>query len=121
MDLAGAPARTAPAPLSPANIYPLDGNRFVPGFDPAHIGGDNWSADAAIRVIENDPNWHGMMVSLGGIDKMGHMWGPEDDVTGPARIRSSRSPPALRREERGRAGRDASWTPWTARDSSTTR
>ena len=24
------------------------------------------------------PNWHGMMVSLGGIDKMGHMWGPED-------------------------------------------
>ena len=68
---------------SPANIYPLDGNRFVPGRDPAHVGGDNWSADAAIRVIENDPNWRGMMVSLGAIDKMGHMWGPEDDVTGP--------------------------------------
>jgi len=64
--------------LSPANIYPLDGNRFVPGRDPAHIGGDNWSADAAIRVIENDPDWRGMMVSLGGIDKLGHMWGPED-------------------------------------------
>jgi hypothetical protein len=64
--------------LSPANIYPLDGDRFVPGRDPAHIGGDNWSADAAIRVIENDPNWRGMMVSLGGIDKLGHMWGPED-------------------------------------------
>jgi hypothetical protein len=69
--------------LSPANIYPLDGDRFVPGRDPAHIGGDNWSADAAIRVIDNDPNWRGMMVSLGAIDKMGHMWGPEDDVTGP--------------------------------------
>jgi hypothetical protein len=67
----------------PAKIYPLDGNRFVPGFDPAHLGGDTWSADAAIRVIENDPNWHGMMVSLGAIDKMGHMWGPEDTVTGP--------------------------------------
>ena len=65
--------------LTPANIYPLEGNRFVPGFDPAHIGGDNWSADAAIRVIDNDPNWHGMMVSLGGIDKLGHMWGPEDE------------------------------------------
>jgi Type I phosphodiesterase / nucleotide pyrophosphatase len=64
--------------LSPANIYPLDGNRFVPGFDSAHIGGDNWSADAAISVIDNDPNWRGMMVSLGGIDKLGHMWGPED-------------------------------------------
>ena len=67
----------------PAKIYPLDGNRFVPGFDPAHLGGDTWSADAAIRVIQNDPNWHGMMVSLGAIDKMGHMWGPEDNVTGP--------------------------------------
>ena len=64
--------------LSPANIYPLDTNRFVPGFDPAHIGGDNWSADAAIEVIKNSPSWHGMMVSLGGIDKLGHMWGPED-------------------------------------------
>jgi hypothetical protein len=64
--------------LSPANIYPLDGNRFVPGFDPAHLGGDTWSADAAITEIHNDPNWRGMMVSLGGIDKMGHMWGPED-------------------------------------------
>ena len=64
--------------LSPANIYPLDGNRFVPGFDPAHIGGDNWSADAAIRFIQNEPDWHGLLVSLGGIDKLGHMWGPED-------------------------------------------
>ncbi len=25
------------------------------------------------------PNWRGMMVSLGGIDKLGHMWGPEDE------------------------------------------
>jgi hypothetical protein len=67
---------------SPADLYPLEGNRFVPGFDPAHIGGDNWSADAAIRVIQNDPRWRGMMVSLGAIDKMGHMWGPEDEEPG---------------------------------------
>jgi hypothetical protein len=64
---------------SPAHIYPLDGDRFVPGFTPGHVGGDNWSADAAIRVIDNDPAWRGMMVSLGGIDKLGHMWGPEDE------------------------------------------
>jgi hypothetical protein len=64
--------------ISPANIYPLDGDRFVPGFTQGHVGGDTWSADAAIRVIENDSTWHGMMVSLGAIDKMGHMWGPED-------------------------------------------
>ena len=70
--------------ISPANIYPLDGDRFVPGkpapgFPATHVGGDNWSADAAIRYIDNQPNWHGMMVSLGGIDKLGHMWGPEDE------------------------------------------
>jgi arylsulfatase A-like enzyme len=59
-------------------MYPLEGNRLVPGFDPAHLGGDVWSADVAIDVIENDPNWHGMLVSLGGIDKAGHMWGPND-------------------------------------------
>ena len=69
--------------LSPANLYPLDGDRFVPGIPPAgveplHIGGDNWSADAAIRFMTNEPNWRGMMISLGGIDKLGHMWGPED-------------------------------------------
>jgi Type I phosphodiesterase / nucleotide pyrophosphatase len=64
--------------ISPANIYPLDGNRFVPGFDPAHLGGDRWSADAAIQEINSDPNWRGMMISLGAIDKLGHMWGPED-------------------------------------------
>jgi hypothetical protein len=65
--------------ILPGRIYPLEGDRFVPGRDPAHVGGDNWSADAAITVIENDPAWHGMLVSLGGIDKLGHMWGPEDD------------------------------------------
>jgi len=68
--------------ILPGRIYSLDGNRFVPGFDPAHLGGDIWSTDAAITVIENDPDWRGMMVSLGGIDKLGHMWGPDDSVRG---------------------------------------
>jgi hypothetical protein len=69
--------------ILPGRIYPLEGNRFVPGRDPAHLGGDVWSADAAIHVIRNDPGWRGMLVSLGGIDKLGHMWGPEDNETGP--------------------------------------
>ena len=69
--------------ILPGRIYPLEGNRFVPGRDLAHLGGDTWSADAAITVIENDPAWRGMLVSLGGIDKLGHMWGPEDEETGP--------------------------------------
>jgi Type I phosphodiesterase / nucleotide pyrophosphatase len=69
--------------ILPGRIYPLEGDRFVPGRDPAHLGGDTWSADAAITVIENDPGWRGMLVSLGAIDKLGHMWGPEDQETGP--------------------------------------
>ena len=69
--------------ILPARIYPLEGDRFVPGRHPLHVGGDVWSADAAIRVIQNDPDWRGMLVSLGGIDKLGHMWGPEDEETGP--------------------------------------
>ena len=62
----------------PAWMYPLDGNRFVPGYDPAHLGGDVWSADASIDVIRHESDWRGMLVSLGDVDKAGHMWGPRD-------------------------------------------
>jgi hypothetical protein len=74
----------------PALLYPLDGNRFVPGFDGARLGGDVWSVDAAIEMMRNDlldpddDDWRGMFVGLGGPDKMAHMWGPNDSVTGPA-------------------------------------
>ena len=59
---------------SPAWMYPEDGNRFVPGFDQDHLGGDNWAADAAREIMEHE-NWSGMVVTLGGIDKIAHMWG----------------------------------------------
>ncbi|HEX5016951.1 MAG TPA: alkaline phosphatase family protein [Actinomycetes bacterium] len=62
----------------PSWIYPLDGNRFVPGFDDDHLGGDNWVADAAMDMMENE-DWSGMFVTLGGIDKAGHMWGAQSD------------------------------------------
>ena len=82
--------------ILPGRIYPLEGDRFVPGRHPLHVGGDNWSADAAIRVIENDPAWRGMLVSLGGIDKLGHMWGPEDD----GRENGQPAPPGSEQEMR---------------------
>ncbi len=65
----------------PSWLYPGDGNRFVPGTDPAHLGGDVWVTDAAIAMMTNEP-WSGMFVTLGGIDKAGHMWGAQTD-TGP--------------------------------------
>jgi hypothetical protein len=63
----------------PSWMYPEDGNRFFPGHDPAHLGGDVWAADAAMAMMEHE-NWSGMFVTLGGIDKAGHMWGAYHDA-----------------------------------------
>lgn len=75
------------ASTSPAQMYPLDGNRFVPGFDTTRLGGDIWSTDAAIEIMQADfadadtDDWRGLFVGLGGPDKIAHMWGPDDAVT----------------------------------------
>jgi hypothetical protein len=63
----------------PAWMYPLDGNRFAPGHDPDHLGGDIWTADAGMAMMENEP-WSGMLLTLGSIDKMSHMWGGRTDT-----------------------------------------
>lgn len=63
---------------SPSWLYPLEGNRSVAGNDPGHLGGDAWSADAAMTMMERE-DWGGMLVTLGGIDKAGHMWGAYRD------------------------------------------
>src|SRR3954469_20000950 len=71
------------ATTPPAWMYPLDGNRFAPGFDPAHLGGDVWTADAGMAMMEREP-WSGMLLTLGSIDKASHMWGGiTDDGTYP--------------------------------------
>ena len=64
---------------SPSYLYPSEGNRFVPGNDPAHLGGDTWVADAAIKMMGRE-KWSGMFVTMGGIDKAGHMWGAQADT-----------------------------------------
>lgn len=66
------------ATTSPAWMYPLDGDRYAVGRDPQHRGGDIWTADAAIRVMDREPDWRGMLVSFPSIDKMAHMWGADD-------------------------------------------
>src|SRR5688500_4831393 len=62
------------ATTAPAWMYPLDGNRFAPGHDPAHRGGDIWVADAGMEMMEKE-NWSGMLLTMGAIDKASHMWG----------------------------------------------
>ena len=78
----------------PACMYPEDGNRFVPGLDPAHLGGDTWVADACRSPMMANEPWSGMLVSFGGIDKIGHMWGGITDtgsVPGPVQTRCTRT------------------------------
>lgn len=71
------------ADTPPADMYPLAGNRDVPGFgtglDPAHVGGDVWVTDAAFAVMDHE-DWSGLLLTYGGIDKAGHMWGGLNDV-----------------------------------------
>ena len=59
----------------PAVLYPLDSDRYATGHDPAHEGGDVWTADAAIEIMRNESNWNGIFVTLPGVDKAAHMWG----------------------------------------------
>lgn len=66
------------AGTSPSWIYPLDGDRFVPGKNADHMGGDAWVADAAMEMMEKE-DWSGMLVTFGALDKAGHMWGAFND------------------------------------------
>ncbi|MER8236922.1 alkaline phosphatase family protein [Streptomyces sp. NPDC094049] len=59
---------------APAWMYPLDGNHYIPGRDPAHLGGDTWVADAGMAMMERE-DWSGMLLTFPGVDKAGHMWG----------------------------------------------
>ena len=63
---------------APAWMYPTEGHRDIPGEDEAHKGGDVWVADAALEVMERE-DWSGMLLTFGGIDKAGHMWGGLND------------------------------------------
>ena len=58
----------------PASLYPALDDRYVVGDDPDHQGGDIWTTDAAIDVMDNE-DWSGLFLSLPGVDKAAHMWG----------------------------------------------
>ena len=73
---------------SPAWMYPLDGNRYIPSTDPDHLGGDVWTAEAAMAMMDNEP-WSGMLVTMGAIDKISHMRGGiTDTADGPTHLRA---------------------------------
>jgi len=59
--------------------YPLKGNRYVVGDDPEHPGGDQWVASLAIDVMRERPNWSSIFMTMGGVDKAGHLLGVSRD------------------------------------------
>jgi len=72
-------------------VYALDGDHYVPGDDPAHLGGDTWTTDVALEVMARE-DWAGLFLTFGGIDKIGHMLGEQDSdgltsVPSPYRLR----------------------------------
>ena len=76
------PWTTAPD-ISPAWMYPLEGNRDMAGGDASpptdrHEGGDAWVTDVAFEVMDHE-DWSGLLLTYGGIDKAGHMWGGLND------------------------------------------
>jgi Type I phosphodiesterase / nucleotide pyrophosphatase len=58
---------------APAWMYPEDG-RYAVGPYPGHESGDNWVADAALKIMDNE-TWSGLWVTFSSMDKIGHMWG----------------------------------------------
>jgi hypothetical protein len=60
-----------------STVYALDGNRYVPGNDRARLGGDVWTTDVALEVMDREP-WSGLFLTFGGIDKVAHMLGEQD-------------------------------------------
>jgi hypothetical protein len=58
---------------APAWMYPEDG-RYAVGPYEGHESGDNWVADVATKIMENE-DWSGLWVTFSSIDKIGHMWG----------------------------------------------
>jgi hypothetical protein len=63
----------------PAIMYSVADNRYVPGHDPAHLGGDIWATDMALDVMDHEDDWSGIFVTLPGVDKAAHMWGGVND------------------------------------------
>lgn len=53
-------------------LAPID-NRYYPGRDPEHLGGDAWVKDGVLKLIEDSPKWQGIFATFGSVDKVLHM------------------------------------------------
>lgn len=68
-------------------LYELD-SRFVPGNDPEHLGGDIWTADAALEMMRSEKDWGIMLVAMASVDRIGHIYGEMDHQEITSKIKS---------------------------------
>jgi hypothetical protein len=61
------------------SLYPLTGKQYYPGTDPKNLGGDIWTADAALDIMKHE-DWGALLLTFGAVDKFAHMLGDEDRV-----------------------------------------
>ncbi len=64
------------------NVYRLGGHRTVVDPEDKHSGGDAWVMDVAMHLMERE-NWSVAMLTLGAIDRVGHMFGADRDLLHP--------------------------------------
>ena len=89
----------------PASLYFAQDDRYLVGDEPGHEGGDLWATDATLDIMENDPGWTGLFVSLPGVDKAAHMWGGVDDPEAEGARRRPEDAHGVRHGDRRRPGR----------------
>ncbi len=71
------------------DLPPFEGNQYLPGNDPQHLGGDIWVADVGLAAIEQEKDWRVLLLTMAGIDKMGHASGEMDQPRIQKRIREA--------------------------------
>jgi hypothetical protein len=77
-----------PAFGTASNPVTLGGLRFFAGSDPARQGGDAWVTDAVLAYLARRQDWGTLLVTLGAIDRVGHMFSPRDlDHPNPSPVR----------------------------------
>ncbi len=74
---------TRPAYGTEDAVYRLGGHRTVAGPDPDRPGGDAWVMDVAFHLLERHPDWSLAMITLGAVDRVGHMYGADRDLDHP--------------------------------------
>ncbi|MBI4861999.1 MAG: alkaline phosphatase family protein [Candidatus Riflebacteria bacterium] len=55
--------------------YPQKGELYIDLPGTGRDGGDLWMANVALKVMRLDPGWRGLLITMPGVDRVGHLLG----------------------------------------------